>query len=129
MLRRSAVPRDRERWVYCLTAVAEVIDQLPALFEVFERGEDDVRIELHMKAGAWEVLRFAAEGSADVAGSLSSHLDNPESAPFPSWLTDAVSALAADLHWAASRDCAEQGSEVLSALVTFRASMLRGAVY
>jgi hypothetical protein len=47
----------RDPWRFCLTAVAAVIDRLPPLYRVAERGIDDVAVELHLKAGAWEVRR------------------------------------------------------------------------
>src|SRR6267378_438710 len=110
-------PRNRALAVFCLTAIAAVVDRLPALYHVVETGEDDVRIELHMKANAWEILRFVTAGSDDVACSLSHHLDSPSAAPFPEWLTRATGAMEDDLHWAASQACNEQANEILAALV------------
>ena len=122
-------PSHRELAVFCLTAIAAVVDRLPALYRVVEAGEDDVRIELNMKATAWEVLRLIAAGGDNVACSLSRHLESPPAAPFPDWLTRATEALEADMHWAASRTCTEQANEMLAALVRFRGSMLQGAIY
>ncbi len=122
-------PHQRDHWLYCITAVAKVIDALPTLYRVVEAGTDDVRIELHMKAGAWEVLRFEGASGEQVAASLSHHLDSPQAFPFPDWLTKATGRLESDLDWAGSRSCSEQGNEILSALVTFRGSMLRGETY
>ncbi len=129
MQSRSLSPRHSEPSVVCLTAVAHVVERLPPLYRVVERGEDDVRIDLNMKANAWEVLRFVPAGGHSVACFLSSHLESPGPAPFPAWLIQAVETLEADLQWAAYRPCAEQGNEMLAALVRFRASMLRGAVF
>ena len=129
MHQRSPLPRQKERWVLCLTAVAEMVDRLPALYHVVETGDDDVRIELVMQAGAWEVLELRSAGGEQVEVSISPQLDSPPSLPFPPWLIKTGEALAADLQWASSRSCAEQGPEVLGALVRFRGSMLRGAVF
>jgi hypothetical protein len=126
---RYPSPRQREPSVVCLTAVADVVDRLPALYRVVEHSEDDVRIDLYMKASAWEVLRFIPAGGDNVACFLSSHLESPGLAPFPAWLIQAIERLEADLHWAAYHPCADQGNEMLAALVTFRGSMLQGAVF
>lgn len=126
---RSPAPRPREPWVYCLTAMAEVVANLPPLYLVVEKSADEIRIELRTKANAWEVLRFTDGGLDRVAGSLSSHLESPPAYPFPGWLADAIATFESDLEWAASRACDQQGSEVLSALVRFRAVMLRGDVF
>ena len=114
---------------FCLTAVAHLVEGLPALYRVVEHSEHDVRIELNMKAGAWEVLRFVPAGGDNVACFLSSHLESSDAAPLPAWLTQASDTLEADLHWAAYRPCADQGNEMLAALVRFRASMLHGALF
>jgi hypothetical protein len=114
---------------FCLTAVAHVVERLPALYRVVEHSEDDVRIDLNLKAGAWEVLRFAPAGPDNVACFLSSQLESSEPEPLPAWLIQASDRLEADLHWAGYRPCADQGTEMLAALVTFRASMLHGAVF
>lgn len=126
---RYLSPRHSEPSVVCLTAVAHVVDRLPALYRVVEHSNDDVRIDLYMKANAWEVLRFAPAGRDNVACFLSSHLESPGLAPFPAWLIRAIETLEADLHWAAYHPCADQGDGMLAALVSFRASMLRGAVF
>jgi hypothetical protein len=122
-------PRHREPSVVCLTAVADVVDRLPALYLVVDHSEDDVRIELNMKANAWEVLRFVPAGGDNVACFLSSHLEISSAAPFPAWLVQAIEMLDADLHWDAYHPCADQGKQMLAALVTFRGSMLQGAVF
>jgi hypothetical protein len=129
MQRMYVSPRHRELSVFCLTAIAAVVDRLPALYRVVESGKDDVRIELNMKASAWEVLRLTTAGGDKVACSLSRHLESPSAAPFPEWLARAIEAMEADLHWASFRTCTDQADEMLAALVTFRGSMLRGAVY
>jgi hypothetical protein len=129
MHNRSLSTRHSEPSVVCLTAVAQVIERLPPLYRVVEHSEGDVRIELNMKANAWEVLRFVPASGDNVACFLSSHLESPAAAPFPAWLIQAAETLEADLHWAAYRPCAEQGNEMLAALVRFRASMLRGEVF
>jgi hypothetical protein len=115
--------------IFCLTAIAAVVDRLPALYQVVEVGDDDVRIELHMKANAWEILRLVVAQGDNVACSVSHHLDSPSAAPFPEWLTRATEAMEADLYLAASQTCTEQANEILAALVTFRGSMLQGAVF
>ena len=115
--------------VVCLTAVAQLVDRLPALYRVHEHAEDDVRIDLNMRAGAWEVLRFAPGSGDTVVCFLSSHLRSPGSAPFPAWLTKAVDTLDADMQWAAYQACDVQGREMLAALIRFRGSMLQGAVF
>lgn len=58
MQHRSASASHREPSVVCLSAVADLVERLPPLYRVVEHSEDDVRIELSMKANAWEVLRF-----------------------------------------------------------------------
>lgn len=129
MHHRSYRPHERDRWLFCITAVAEVIHALPSLYRVVEAGTDDVRLELNMKAGAWEVLRFEGASGDHVAASLSHHLDSPPAFPFPEWLTKATGRLESDLQWADYRSCSEQRNEILSALITFRGSMLRGEPY
>jgi hypothetical protein len=121
--------RHGEPAVVCLTAVAQVVERLPALYRLVEHGEDDVRIDLIMKTNSWEVLRFVPSDGDNVACFLSSHLESPGHAPFPAWLIQAIDTLEADLHWAAYQPCAEQGTEMLSALVRFRGSMLQGATF
>ena len=129
MHRRTYRLHRRDQWLFCLTAVAVVIEKLPPLYRVVDLGSDDVAVELRMKAAAWEVLRFTSATSDEVAASISSHLDNSPAYPFPGWLIDASNRLEADLQWADTRSCPEQATEILSALVTFRASMLRGAPF
>ena len=124
---RYLSPRHRDPSVVCLTAVADVVERLPALYHVVEHGDDDVRIELNMKASAWEVLRLVPAGGDNVACFLSSHLESPGLSPFPAWLIKAIDILEADLRWAAYHPCVDQGHQMLGALVRFRASMLHGA--
>lgn len=130
MHRRTYRLHKRDEWSFCLTAVAVVIDKLPPLYRVVDRGSDDVALELHLKeAGAWEVLRFNGPHDDQLAASISPHLHNIPAFPFPDWLIAATDQLEADLHWADARSCPEQATEILSALVTFRASMLRGSPF
>jgi hypothetical protein len=68
---------------------------------VVEAGDDDVRVELHMKSSAWEILQLGSADQDHVAVTLSRHLDNPPAVPFEAWLTDGIEALKADLQWAA----------------------------
>jgi hypothetical protein len=121
--------RERVRRVLCLTAVAQMLERLPALYRVVEAGEDDVRLELHMKSSAWEILQLGPADQDHVAVILSRHLDNAPGSRFDAWLADGIDALNADLDWAASRPCSEQGSELLSALVRIRGIMLHGNTY
>ncbi|HEX5147908.1 MAG TPA: hypothetical protein VFW02_02420 [Candidatus Limnocylindrales bacterium] len=115
-----------DRWVYCLIAVAEVAERLPLLYRIVERGDDDVRIELHLSwRGPLEVLRFRGGGRDRIVGSLGPHLERDPSGSFPAWLAEAIGGLASDLEWAASRDCAEQASEILSGLIRFRVAAMR----
>ena len=115
-----------DQWIYCLTAVAEVVERLPLLYRIVERGEDDVRIELQLsRRGALEILWFRGAGSDRIVGSLGPHLERPPSGPFPAWLAEAIGGLASDLEWAASRDCAEQADEILSGLIRFRVAAMR----
>lgn len=129
MQSRFVSRRHSEPSVVCLSAVAQVVERLPPLYRVVEHSEDDVRIELNMKANAWEVLRFVPAGGDNVACFLSSHLESFDAAPFAAWLIQAIETLEADLYWAAYHPCAEQGSWMLAALVKFRGSMLQGAVF
>lgn len=129
MQRPEALRRERIQWVFCLTAIAQTVDRLPALYRVVEAGEDDVRIELHMKSSAWEILTLAPSDEDHVAMTLSRHLDNTPGSLLDAWLGDAIEAFAADVHWAASRPCSEQANELLSALVRMRGTMLHGNVY
>jgi hypothetical protein len=119
----------RDQWQFCLTAIAAAIDRLPPLYRIAEHGTDEVALELHVKAGAWEVLRLNGASDDQVAASISPHLVNVPAYPFPDWLISAVNQLEADLQWADTRDCSDQVVEILSALVTFRASMLRGSPF
>ena len=128
MQRRDELRRERVELVFCLTAVAQMVGQLPALYYVVEAGEDDVRIELRMKSSDWEILVLGPADPDHVAVTLSRHLHNHGSM-FEAWLVNGIEALDADLHWAASRPCSEQASEVLSALVRIRGTMLHGDVY
>ncbi len=119
----------RDQWLFCLTAIAAVIDRLPPLYRIVERGTDDIALELHLKAGAWEILRFTGAPGDQVAASVSPHLVSLPAYPFPDWLIEATNRLEADLQWADTRECPDQAVEILSALVTFRASMLRGSPF
>ena len=127
--RRTYRLHHRGQGLYCLAAIAEVIDRLPPLYRVVEHGSDDVALELHMKAGAWEVLRLSGAARDQVAASISRQLESPPSFPFPEWLVSATNRLESDLQWADSRSCSDQATELLSALVTFRAAMLRGSPF
>ena len=129
MQRREGQRRERVQWVLCLTAVAQLVERLPALYRVVEAGEDDVRVELHMKSSAWEILQLGPADQDHVALTLSSHLDNPPALPFEAWMTDGIEALKADLQWAALQPCSEQAGELLSALVRIRGTMLHGNLY
>jgi hypothetical protein len=129
MQRREEFRRERVQWVVCLTALAEVVGQLPALYRIVEAGQDDVRVELHMKSSAWEILQLRSADPDHVAVTLSRHLDNLPGSMFKAWLTDGIAALEADLQWAASRPCSEQASELLAALVRIRGTMLHGNPY
>ena len=121
--RSSSYP---DQWIYCLTAVAAVVERLPLLYSVVERGEDDVRIELRLSGGgAWEVLRFRGAGGDRIVGSLGPHLERPASGSFPAWLAEATGGLASDLQWAASRDCSEQANEIISGLIRLRVAAMR----
>ena len=110
---REQSRRERDQWVICLAAVAQMVEQLPLLYRVVESGEDDIRVELHVKSSCWEILQINPAGQDHVAVAVSGHLDN-------------IEALDADLQWAASRPCSEQASELLSALVRIRGSILQG---
>jgi hypothetical protein len=121
---RAVAKGQRQPSVVCLSAVADVVARLPLLYRVVEHGDDDVRIELHLKAGSREVLRFVPAGGDNVACFLAPDLERPAAAPSAARLTRAVEILDADLHWAASQPCAEQGHSILAALVRFRGSML-----
>lgn len=129
MQRPEEFRRERVQWVFCLTALAELVGQLPALYRIVEAGQDDVRVELHMKSSAWEILLLRSADPDHVAVTLSRHLDNVPGSRFQGWLADGIEALTADLHWAASRPCSEQASELLSALVRIRGTMLHGNPY
>jgi hypothetical protein len=106
-----------------------VVERLPVLYRVVEAGEDDVRFELHLKSAAWEILQLGPADKDHVAVTLSRHLDNVPGSRFETWLADGIEALNADLHWAASRPCSEQASELLAALVRIRGTMLHGNPY
>jgi hypothetical protein len=129
MHRPEALPRERAQWVICLTAIAQVVDRLPALYRIVEPAEDDVRFELHMKSSAWEILRLAPANEDHVAVTLSRHLDNTPGSLLEAWLSTAIEAFEADVSWAASRPCPDQASELLSALIRLRGSMLHGNLY
>ncbi len=129
MHRRAEHRRERVQWVFCLTAVAQMVERLPALYRVVEAGDDDVRLELHLKASAWEILRLGPADPDHVAVTLSGHLDNVPGSRFEPWLAGGIEALNADLQWAVSRPCSEQASELLSALVRMRGTMLHGNLY
>lgn len=118
--------RSPEQWILCLTAVAEVVGQLPALYRVVEAGPDDVRIELRLaRERPREVVRFREAGTDHVGASVSPDLIDPARTVVPAWVADAADALDADLQWAAARACADQAGEVLSALVRFRVAWMR----
>ena len=129
MQRREKDRRERAQWVLCLTAVAQVVERLPVLYRVVEAGEDDVRLELHMKSSAWEILQLGPADRDHVAVTMSSHLDIVSGSGFETWLADGIEALNADLQWAASRPCSEQAGELLAALVRIRGTMLHGNLY
>ena len=129
MHRRDYRLQRRDHWQFCLAAIAEVIHTLPPLYQAVDLGTDDVAVELRMKAGAWEVLHLNGATDDKVAASISSHLNNTPAYPFPDWLINATSQLESDLQWAETRSCPDQAAEILSALVTFRASMLRGSPF
>lgn len=122
-------PRPSEPAVVCLTAVAHVVERMPALYHVVEHSDEDVRIELNMKASAWEVLRFVPAGGDKIACFISPHLESRGGAGFPAWMIRAIELLEADLRWAAYHPCLEQANQILTALVRFRASMLHGAAF
>lgn len=129
MQHREELRRERVHWVFCLTAVAELVDRMPALYRVVEAGEDDVRVELRSKSLAWEILQLRQADPGHVAVTLSRHLDNIPGSMFAAWMARGIEALDADLHWAASRPCEEQATELLSALVRMRGTMLHGEVF
>lgn len=129
MQRPEEFRREQVQWVVCLTALAELVGQLPALYRIVEAGQDDVRVELHMKSSAWEILQLRSADPDHVAVTLSRHLNNSSGSMFEAWLTDGIEALKADLQWAASRPCSEQASELLAALVRIRGTMLHGNPY
>ena len=129
MQRREELRRERVQWVFCLTAVAELVARLPALYSVVEAGEDDVRIELRMKSSDWEIFVLGSADPDHVAVTVSRQLDNMPGSMFTEWQAAGGEALIADLDWAASRPCSEQASELLSALVRIRGTMLHGNVY
>jgi hypothetical protein len=120
--------QERAQWVFCLTAVGQLVERLPLLFRLVEAGDDDVRVELHMKSSTWEILELGQVDRDHVAVGLSGQLEATRASSVEAWMGDGIGALDADLQWAASRPCSEQADELLSALVRIRGTLLRGDV-
>jgi hypothetical protein len=125
MERREEPRLDGAEWVVCLRAVAEMVEGLPLLYRVVEAADDDVRIELLIKGSAREVLRLGPVDQDHVAIAVSRQLVNTRA--LRARTAQGIAALDDDLQWAASRPCADQARELLSALVRFRGTILSGS--
>ena len=119
----SPSPGRPSQWIYCLPAYGELVHRLPLLYKIVE-GPDVVGIELHLQTGAVEVLWITRAGDDHVAASLSLDLYRRSELPSPDRLPYAATKLNSDLQWGATRDCAEQGHELLLALAGFRGLMI-----
>ena len=142
----STSPRRPDQWIYCISALAEVVDRLPLFFRIVEE-RDLIRVALDLPTGAFEVIWITAAGGDHVAASVSPDLYRPPRLPHRERLTQAmtrvasglnrsprvadrdrvaqaITGLSSGLQWAASRGCAEQASEILWSLTEFRGAML-----
>ena len=142
----STSPRRPDQWIYCISALAEVVDRLPLFFRIVEE-RDLIRVALDLPTGAFEVIWITAAGGDHVAASVSPDLYRPPRLPHRERLTQAmtrvasglnrlprvadrervaqaITGLSSGLQWAASRGCAEQANEILWALTEFRGAML-----
>jgi hypothetical protein len=116
----SPIPGRPRQWIYCLPAYGVLVHRLPLLYKIVE-GHDVVGIELRLSTGAsFEVLWITKAGDDQVAVSVSLDLYRRSEQPSPDHLSYAATKLDSDLQWAATRDCAEQGHELLLALTGFR---------
>jgi hypothetical protein len=117
--------RRGDQLIYCRDAISMVMSGLPALYWVTETTRDDGRLELRLQAGTIEILRFRRAGPNQIAASLGSFITRPGTVSDAAWAPETAERLLSDLQGAASRNCSEQGQEILLALVRFRGGVLR----